>query len=312
MNIAKIFLFCIFLGAINKTFAQLTFPHVSVLYDSIWSYKNLHLIPIRFTDSTHFDTNYPTTFISIETALKKKFLQIKENNFLGRENVNVLNVKNSGKEVIFMLAGTLLKGGKQDRMLGETKLLPPKKEYDFLNVYCIEKGRWDKKPKPFSYAGFAEVGIRKAADSSNIQQQVWKEIEKSFNEIELVSKTYSYLEVQKKMKNNLIDYYTYFKEKFSLSDSLYAGFIVVSDSTIIVCDVFANEKLLTAAFDNLLTSYMNAIKNGKITTQIDSIKIRKFANKLFGNDLSQKKFIEQNGKIFNYNNKPLHIVAYGD
>ncbi len=307
----RILLFSIFLFLLLQSKAQLTFPHLAVLYDSAWTYKNLQLIPIRFTDSLHYDPTFPKSFMLLSNAIKSKKVQIKENNFEGRSNVNVLNLLNTSKEHILVESGDLLKGGKQDRMFAETKLIPPNKEVDFLSVYCIEKGRWDKKAKSFSYGGFAGVDVRKSGDSIGGQQHVWKEIEKEFAAEKVISETFPYLQVKQK-KTVLPDYIAYFKNRFAQSDSLYAGFIVVSDSTIIGCDIFANEKLLIASFDNLINSYVEGVKQSEKTVVDAKQLVKVFANKLLGNEFSQKRFLEQHGKVFMYKNKPLHITAYGN
>lgn len=307
----KVFFSSIFLLLLLECKAQLTFPHLAVLYDSAWTYKNLQLIPIRFTDSLHYDPTFPKTFMLLSNAIKSKKVQIKENNFEGRSNVNVLNVLNTSKEHILVESGDLLKGGKQDRMFAETKFIEPNKEVDFLSVYCIEKGRWDKKAKSFTYGGYAGVDVRKSGDSMGGQQHVWKEIEKEFAAEKVTSETFPYLQVKQK-KTVLPDYFTFFKNRFTQSDSLYAGFIVVSDSAIIGCDVFANEKLVIASFDNLLSSYVDGVKQPDKTVADVAKVVKVFAGKLFATEFSQKKFLEQHGKMFMYKNKPLHITAYGN
>jgi hypothetical protein len=310
----KIFVSLLFIFLLNsiRLNAQLVFPHVKVLVDSAWSYKNLTLIPIRFTDSLHQDAGLPRSFMTLSVAMQQKKIKITENKFDGRENVNVLNIKNNSKEYILVESGELLKGGKQDRMIAETKLIAPGTDIDYLSVYCVEKGRWDKKAKPFSYAGFADATIRRAADSNGVQQHVWKEIEKQFVNENRLSETFPYLEIQKKKVGKLNDYSQFFVEKFKQSDSAYAGFIVLTDSSILACDVFANEYLLASSFEKLLSSYIGAIRNENNTVQLNSTVVQSFARKLFGTETSQRKFVEHHGKIFMYKNKPLHITTFGN
>lgn len=244
--------------------------------------------------------------------MQQKKVKLSENKFDGRENVNVLNIKNNSKEYILVESGELLKGGKQDRMIAETKLIAPGTDVDYLSVYCIEKGRWDKKAKPFSYAGFADATLRKAADSNGVQQHVWKEIEKQFTTENTTSTTFPYLEIQKKKQGKLNDYTSFFIDKIKQTDSTYAGVIVVSDSAILACDVFANEYLFISSYEKLLSSYIGAIKNTENTVQYNAAFVENFARKLFANEYSQKKFVEHRGKIFMYKNKPLHITTFGN
>lgn len=302
----------IFFLLFNSVEAQLTFPHVKVVYDSGWSYKNLTLIPIRFTDSLHSNAAFPRSFLSLSVAMQQKKIKITENKFDGRENVNTLNIRNLSKEYILVESGDLLKGGKQDRMSAETKLIAPGSDVNYLNVFCIEKGRWDKKAKPFSYAGFADATIRKAGDSSGVQQHVWREIEKQFVANETLTETYPYLQLQKKKTGQLNDYQQFFINRFKQSDSVYAGFIVLTDSTILAADIFANEYLLASSFEKLLSSYIGAIKNKESTVKTSKETVQNFARKLLSTESAQKKFVEHHGKIFLYKNYPLHITTFGN
>jgi hypothetical protein len=302
-----------FLFLLLQSNAQLTFPHLAVLYDSPWTYKNLQLVPIRFEDTISYrDNTFPKKFTTLANAMQTKKVTIRENNFDGNVNVNVINIKNNSNEYIIVTDGDLLKGGKQDRMIAETKIIAPGKEVEYLSVYCIEKGRWDKRAKTFQYGGFANLGVRKAGDSSGVQQHVWKEIEKQFAQDSSRSETWPFLQISKKQSNKLPDYLDYFKKQFAQSDSLYAGFIVVSDSTIIGCDIFANEHLLASSFDHLINSYVESVVHPEKESVDAKNLVVSFSNKLLGSETSQKKFIEHHGKMFEYKNKPLHITAYGN
>jgi hypothetical protein len=312
MKYFKTLLGSVFILLCIHTEAQLTFPHVKVIYDSAWSFKNLTLIPVRFTDSLHNKTAVPRSFLSLSVAMQQKKIKITENKFDGRENVNTLNIKNLSKEYILVESGDLLKGGKQDRMIAETKLITPGNDINYLTVFCIEKGRWDKKAKPFSYAGFADATIRKAGDSSGVQQHVWREIEKQFVANETLTETYPYLQLQKKKTGQLNDYQQFFINRFKQSDSVYAGFIVLTDSTILAADIFANEYLLASSFEKLLSSYIGAIKNKESTVKTSKETVQNFARKLLSTESAQKKFVEHHGKIFLYKNYPLHITTFGN
>lgn len=312
----SIFLWCFFiLFSIQKLEAQLTYPNIIVLYDSAWTYKNLDLIPIIKKDTSLDDNSLPKKILSFQQAMLGKKLQVKENVYTKEANVNVITIKNISKEYVFVASGELVQGGKQDRYLAESKILAPGKEAEYFNVYCIEKGRWSKKPKPFNYGGYANINVRKAADSSGVQQHVWKEIEKQFTKENVEIKDYPYIKLKEKKVQDLSDYFNFFRNKYKQSDSTYIGFIAVSDSshsTIIGCDVFANERLLAAEFENILYSYIEGITNRDALVKVNDEKVKRFSNQLFGNEESQKKFLEHNGKIFTQNNKTLHIVAYGN
>jgi hypothetical protein len=55
--------------------------------------------------------------------------------------VGELVIENKGDRPILVLAGTLLKGGKQDRQVGQDFVVPPRKTVA-VSAFCVEHGRW--------------------------------------------------------------------------------------------------------------------------------------------------------------------------
>jgi hypothetical protein len=56
--------------------------------------------------------------------------------------VNELKVENAGDEEVFIQAGDMVKGGKQDRVLTVSLLLPPRSGLVPIASFCVEPGRW--------------------------------------------------------------------------------------------------------------------------------------------------------------------------
>ena len=57
-------------------------------------------------------------------------------------NVRELEIENKGSEPVFVQFGDLVKGGKQDRVLTVSLVLPPKSGRVPIGSYCVEQGRW--------------------------------------------------------------------------------------------------------------------------------------------------------------------------
>lgn len=55
--------------------------------------------------------------------------------------VNQLVIENKGTQPILVLAGTLVKGGKQDRQISQDFIIPPGKTVP-VGAFCVEHGRW--------------------------------------------------------------------------------------------------------------------------------------------------------------------------
>src|SRR5262249_38239386 len=54
-------------------------------------------------------------------------------------------VENLGDEAVFIQAGDIVKGGKQDRSLTVSLLLPPHSERIPIASFCVEPGRWSQR-----------------------------------------------------------------------------------------------------------------------------------------------------------------------
>lgn len=60
-------------------------------------------------------------------------------------NVQELVVNNPGDREIFIQAGDIVKGGKQDRVLTVSMIVPPNSGNIPIGAYCIEQGRWARR-----------------------------------------------------------------------------------------------------------------------------------------------------------------------
>ena len=186
LNIRYSFLI-VLLIAYTKTTAQLTYNELSVQYDSPWTYKKLQLIPIRFKGPGKDSGNTNNTMfngrvISFSDAMQKHKITVKEMTAEGGPDVSTLMIKNRSQDNIMLMSGEMVQGGKQDRAFGETTIIPKRKRKNYVQVFCVEKGRWDDKAKAFKHAGTADVGVRKQIDVSKRQSKVWKQIDEELTE----------------------------------------------------------------------------------------------------------------------------------
>src|SRR4029077_20934246 len=56
--------------------------------------------------------------------------------------VNRLGLGNNSKRPLLLLAGEIVTGGKQDRVIGKDRIVPPESDPVDLSVFCVEPGRW--------------------------------------------------------------------------------------------------------------------------------------------------------------------------
>ena len=60
------------------------------------------------------------------------------NRYKNQDDVNKLFVENNSQDTIILLAGEVVKGGKQDRTLATDLILPPGKGKKDIDVFCVE------------------------------------------------------------------------------------------------------------------------------------------------------------------------------
>ena len=56
--------------------------------------------------------------------------------------VNRLVLVNNSKRPLLLLAGEIVSGGKQDRVIGKDRIIPAESDPVDLSVFCVEPGRW--------------------------------------------------------------------------------------------------------------------------------------------------------------------------
>jgi hypothetical protein len=94
-----------------------------------------------------------------------------------------LIVENRGKVHVLLLAGEILLGGKQNRVLREDILLPALSGARSIGVYCVEQGRWNEGRKDFESKGsFAQPALRSKLMERADQLQVWDAVARSARE----------------------------------------------------------------------------------------------------------------------------------
>jgi hypothetical protein len=92
--------------------------------------------------------------LTLDEAMAKGVVNVRETS-----NVNQLEIENRGVDEVFVQSGDIVKGGKQDRTLMVSLVLPPKSGAVPIASFCVEEGRWNARgredAKNFSTASAA-------------------------------------------------------------------------------------------------------------------------------------------------------------
>jgi hypothetical protein len=126
--------------------------------------------------------------LTLDEALEQKKVVVHET-----KNVNELAIDNNSTEEVFIQAGDIVKGGKQDRLIAMDLLVPAKASKVPLAAFCVERGRWGKRGAPTgncfedeeeesfsrSAAQVPSRGLKIAARSARSQAEVWENVAKA-------------------------------------------------------------------------------------------------------------------------------------
>jgi ARG and Rhodanese-Phosphatase-superfamily-associated Protein domain len=89
-------------------------------------------------------------------------------------SVNQLVLINRSKRPLLLLAGELVSGGKQDRIIGKDRIVPVGADPLPLDVFCVEHGRWTGSSSQFSASNtIVHPSVRERAAVEQKQTEVW-------------------------------------------------------------------------------------------------------------------------------------------
>lgn len=126
---------------------------------------NLTLIPIVATDRTG-----STDVLTLDEAMQDRRLRVSEL----AERAGALEFANAADQPVLVLAGELLLGGKQDRVVATSALIPPHSTRA-IPVRCVEHGRWSGGDDFISAGRLAHDRLRGIAAYAR-QSDVWSEV----------------------------------------------------------------------------------------------------------------------------------------
>jgi hypothetical protein len=268
------------------------------------------LEPIRHGNLTVFPVvaprSYPTgEFLTLDEGLRSGDVVVTEYGSLrglvrrhppqpvvhsGAE-VNRLVLVNNSKRPLLLLAGEIVTGGKQDRVIGKDRIVPAESDPVDLSVFCVEPGRWVATSEHFGASGatyggtvngivkpsgtmMAQPSVRAKAMANKDQSMVWDEVRKQREAVAVemtaaapavateMAQTSSYAKV---MENDEVkkrvdavarpieqNYQSLIRQ---LRDRNAVGVVVAVNGRIIWADVFASTELLEKYWPKLVRSY---------------------------------------------------------
>jgi hypothetical protein len=165
---------------------------------------NLLLFPVVRADGK---STMETPFITLDEGLKSGEVEVTEagrarglvrrrgggdaqNSYRGDE-VNTLVLVNHSKRPLLLLAGEVVTGGKQDRIVAKDRIVQANGDPIDLSVFCIEPGRWTESSPEFgasdksaAHSFMVQPEVRERAMVEQDQQQVWDSVHGTMSKME--------------------------------------------------------------------------------------------------------------------------------
>jgi hypothetical protein len=149
-------------------------------------YENITIFPV--VSSTGQDTS---PFLTLDEGLSSGEVIVSEQGAAGLArtrdgrpvtvpqynsgaSVNQLVLINRSKRPLLLLAGELVSGGKQDRIIGKDRIVPVGSNPLPLDVFCVEHGRWTGASSQFGASKtIVHPSVREQAAVAQNQNEVW-------------------------------------------------------------------------------------------------------------------------------------------
>ena len=145
--------------------------NILVSEDSLYTHKNLTIFLIRGEDELSRD------YLTLEEAMQQKKITLHETGSVGE-----LLVDNISSDYVFIMAGDIVKGGRQDRTISEDIVLNTGVKKTPLKSFCVEHSRWGaRRGESEDYFSSSEKmlnnrALKMAARTEKSQYKVWEEV----------------------------------------------------------------------------------------------------------------------------------------
>jgi hypothetical protein len=156
-------------------------------------YENISVFPV--VSSHNQDTS---SFLTLEEGLSTGEVAVHEQGsetmVRGRDgrpvyiprpttggSVNQLVLINRSRRPLLLLAGELVSGGKQDRVIGKDRIVPAGGPPLPLDVFCVEHGRWTGSAQFAAANTIVHPSVRESAAVDQAQTKVWDSVRNGTN-----------------------------------------------------------------------------------------------------------------------------------
>jgi len=249
--------------------------------------------------------------------------------------VNRLVLVNNSKRPLLLLAGEIVTGGKQDRVIGKDRIIPSESDPVDLNVFCVEPGRWVATSDRFGaseamYGGvvggpvhgnppmaiMAQPSVRAKAMGDKNQQEVWDAVNKQKEQVTVevtaaaptvatdMAQVSSYAKVNEnqEVKKRVDAVAKPIEQNYQnlirqLHDRNAVGVVVAVNGRIIWADIFASTDLLEKYWPKLVRSYASEA----VVTRAKEVEVTESRAQAFLSDMEgRREMIESEPGVYRH------------
>ena len=233
-------------------------------------HKNLAIYVVRGK------TSDGRRFITLDEGLAERTVLVREKgDRAGRDEaaVNELEIENKSDRWLFLQAGDVVRGGKQDRTIAVDVTLGPGSGPQSIDAFCVEHGRWAPKAGGMQFSGNTAIvsgnALKMSIQGEKNQSRVWEEVAKRDRlaarkvaeanpgvqaPMSLsASGTYNAIVDQKEIRSGSEEYVQALAPHLRDADAV--GIVVAINGRLTAADVYASNALFRKLSKKLLDSY---------------------------------------------------------
>jgi len=289
------------------------------------SYENLTVFPV--VSSSGYDTS---AFLTLEEGLSNGEVAVREQGAdaiyrnrdgsrpvaqnYGGPSVNQLVLVNHSKRPLLLLAGELVSGGKQDRVIARDRIVAPFGEPLPLNVFCVEHGRWSAGSQFNEAKTIVHPSVREQAAVTQKQGDVWAavtagsvaarpsaapapavgsaELQATIQD-EAPTQSYSRIYGSRRVSSSVETVVSEIqrrlrKETSGLKGERVVGVVVAYGGEVAWSDIFASDDLFNHYWSKLLRSYaVEAVARPTLRERASAEDAREFMRRLNGREQTE-------------------------
>lgn len=118
----------------------------------------------------------PCDYATLDESVRMGWLKLSE---VGEGTVPQVAAENTSDRYIFLMAGELITGGKQNRAIADDVVIAPHSGPIVIAVRCIERGRWKGRTGAFgARGGITGFEIRRRTQTGASQESIWAAVDR--------------------------------------------------------------------------------------------------------------------------------------